>query len=339
VAFSLGVRGRGGGVVAEVVERIGARRMLLVLDGLAPGSGGATSLVVDLLRACPGLRVLATSRSGLRATGELAVPVAPLGGPEGAPAHLDAAKMFLDLLSPSEAGPWKEKPSETVRLCNLLKGNPLAISLAAGMAASMTPSTFEVQLRQRVQMAGQSELESVTPDRLVQVLVSWSLDVQPVGNLAVLLRASPFVGAWSLRAIRAVGGAGDAMPSNNPHSMPTPPDVRIADQLERLIRAGLVRRTARNDDPAVPCYRLPDAVRRELVARLHTTPGAAAMVQGGYMSFINALAGLAGGPLTPATTGQLEGHYAELSQAASRGSDAGGINMAQEALLRHYGLA
>ena len=336
IAFALRLRGRGSGVIPELIERIGARRAMLVLDGVA---GSASTLVVDLLRACPNLRILATARSALHAQGELLVHVPSLGGPPDTPAHLDPAKLFLELLSPIDAGPWKETPSAIVRLCNLLKGNPLAISLAAGLAPFVGQQHFEAQLRQRVQMAGQTELEAVTTDRLVQVLVSWALDGQTVGNIAVLLRASVFVGAWSPRALRALGGAADAMPSSDQPALPTTPEVRIADQLERLIKAGLVRRTTQTDDPILPSYTLPDAVRREATLRLNATPGAAALVHTGYVTFANALAAIAKGPLSHTAAVQLEHYYAELANAATKGSDAAAIEHAQQALLRHHGLA
>jgi hypothetical protein len=337
-AFSLGLRGRGSGVIPELIERIGARQMLLVFDGIPAGAGGG-SLPVDLLRACPNLRVLATARSALHAPGELVVTVPPMGGPPDDPAHLDPAKLFLDHLTSLEAAPWKEKPSDTVRLCNLLKGNPLAINLAAGLAPTMTPAQFEAQLRQRVQLVGSADLESISADRLVQVLVSWAFDGQPVGTLAVLLRASVFVSAWSLRAMRAVGGSSDAMPSANPDPLPTPAELRIADQLERLVKAGLVRRTFRTDDPVRACLMLPDAVRREAAARLGATPGAATLVQNGYTSFANALAALAAGPMTAPVAYLLESHYPELVSAAARGADAPRIEVAQQALFRFHGLA
>jgi hypothetical protein len=317
VAFSLNVRGRASGVIPELIECIGARRMLLVLDGVAVG---ASSLAGDLLRACPNLRILATARSSLHAHGEQVIPVPPLGGPADSPSHLDPAKLFLDLLSPIDAGPWKEKPSDTVRVCNLLKGNPLVISLAAGLAPVVGQQHFEAQLRQRVQLAGHTELEAVTSERLVQVLASWALDGQPVGNLAVLLRASVFVGVWSA-------------------ALPTPPEVRISDQLERLIKAGLVRRTTQTEDPTIPSFMLPDAVRREASLRLNATPGAAALVHSGYLAFANALASLATGPLTHTAALQLQLYYAELANAATKGGDAPSIELAQQALLRHHSLA
>jgi hypothetical protein len=348
-AIAMRVRGRGSGVMEELVERMGARSVLLVLDGCSHAAGGVAAMTLGLLRACPGLRVLATARSGLGVEGEQVVAVPPLGGGEDGPARLDAARLFMERLAAlgGAAATWRERAQETLRVFQLLKGNPQAIELCAGLAPTMTPAQFEAQLRQRGAVMGTPRVESLGGEQVLALMAAWGLDVQQPGNLAVLMRASVFVGAWSVRAVRAVGGARDAMPtpeSADPGIGPaTPADQRLVDQLTRLAQAGLVRRLDTSEATRAS-WMLPEAVRREALHRLKMTPGAEAMVLRGYREYGQALAAQAAarlrGPLAEPFAARLETEFAELANIAlAEHAGAGEVKGVLDQLLHFRGLA
>src|SRR3954452_15186242 len=114
-------------------DRLGTRPGLLVLDNCEHVRDGAAALVGDLLRYCPDLHILATSRVGLGLPGEA---VLPLGGlnPDG-----DAAALLIDRARRVQPGlPGGRATEQLAReICRLLDGLPLAIELAAAHARSL----------------------------------------------------------------------------------------------------------------------------------------------------------------------------------------------------------
>jgi predicted ATPase len=138
VAAVLGVREQPGVPVAGTLARVLARQQLLVvLDNCEQVIGAAAGLCAELVAACDDLRVLATSREGLRVGGEARYRLAPLAvpGPEDLAdaARAEAVVLFADRARQADAhfvldgrtGP------EVARLVARLDGMPLAIELAA----------------------------------------------------------------------------------------------------------------------------------------------------------------------------------------------------------------
>ncbi|HYE62308.1 MAG TPA: protein kinase [Phycisphaerales bacterium] len=330
IALAMNVRGRGGGVEQELIERIGTRDVLLVIDDAGPD---LAPVVEGLLRACPNLRVLCGGSRALHIPGEEVVVVMPMedAAPGATAAH------FLERVAGPEAGAWRERPQETARVCAVLRGSPQAVELAAGLAGTMTPSQFEAQLRQRAAMAGVTDLAAFSAERVLQAVAAWAVDVQQPANLAVLLRASVFAGRWSVRAMRAMSGAAAALARRGEDPHASVADLRLAEQLERLGQAGLVRRVGRSEDPTQPVFELPRAVRREAEARLMSTPGAAGLVRRAHEGYVRALLELGGGELDQTSARRLEPELAELHRFT--GVDQAEVARVIQLVLRRRGLA
>src|SRR5262249_5111159 len=107
VAAAAGVRETVGRPLrVALLESLRPRRLLLVMDNCEPVSAACAVLVAELLRACPELRVLATSREPLGVGGEVTWTVPPLALPEQTPevpvpsleelAANEAVRLFLD---------------------------------------------------------------------------------------------------------------------------------------------------------------------------------------------------------------------------------------------------
>lgn len=112
-----------------VESMIGRRDVLLVVDGCEHDVSGAADVIGNLLGGCPGLRVLATSRTALGTESELVVPLLPFtdpGNPDG-----DAVTLLLDRMATLgvEADPRDRR--RLAAMCEQLAGVPLAIELAA----------------------------------------------------------------------------------------------------------------------------------------------------------------------------------------------------------------
>ncbi len=144
--------------VATLAERLAGREILLVVDNCEHLRDACAVLAGALLRACPKLRILATSREVLGVGGEVMFPVPPMPVPaEGAlPAGesllgYEAVRLFAErgaAVLPGfavDAGNGRE----VAELCRRLEGIPLAIELAAVRLRSMSPGQILARLEDR----------------------------------------------------------------------------------------------------------------------------------------------------------------------------------------------
>ena len=157
IAESLGVVLEGTGSPA-VLEHLGTRRVLLVLDNLEQLKDAA-AVVVELLDRAPGVQVLATSRRPLRVAGEHEVVVEPLpvasavagpdaGRPDGGAAPGGAVELFVErvrLVRPDFAVT-PENADDVRELGRRLDGLPLAIELVAARARLLGPRAMLARL-------------------------------------------------------------------------------------------------------------------------------------------------------------------------------------------------
>lgn len=120
--------------VERLAEHCARRRMLIVLDNCEHVVEGAAHLVEELLKRCPELTVLATSREPLGVPGELLRPVEPL--PEPA-----ALRLLAERGAAARPGfRIDDDPEACAEICRRLDGLPLAIELAAARLRVLTPA-------------------------------------------------------------------------------------------------------------------------------------------------------------------------------------------------------
>src|SRR5262249_5263019 len=144
-------------VLEELKDRIGDRRLLLVLDNFEQVAGAAPT-VAALLGSCPALSVLITSRVLLRLRGERVFPVRPLPvavpSPRNDPAELatcPAIRLFVERTHDVRPGFvfGAENSQAIVEICQRLDGVPLAIELAAARMSALAPRQIRDRLRDR----------------------------------------------------------------------------------------------------------------------------------------------------------------------------------------------
>ena len=188
-----------------------------MLDNFEQVVDGAPS-VTDLLRACPRVKALVTSRTVLRVTGEQDFPVPPLPLPE--PRHQALADVAgseavaLFTARAQAANPTftlNEANAATVaEICARLDGLPLAIELAAPWLRTLSPWA----LLERLRAHGRRSLQLLTggardqPARLqtMRDAIAWSYDLLAPEDQALFRRLSVFAGGFTLEAAEAVGG-------------------------------------------------------------------------------------------------------------------------------------
>lgn len=198
VASCVGLRGAEAPALA-LVEYLQARRYLLVLDNCEHLRAGVADLVVAILRACPLVTILATSRRPLLVPGEQSFPIEGLED--------DAAvSLFTDrvrLVSPSFVLSEEERPV-AVRLCARLDGMPLAIELGAARLRHLGLADLEQRMTGR--MGDLGSVDSVAParHRTLRAAIDWSHGLLDDRQQTLWRRLSIFAGGFTLASAEEV---------------------------------------------------------------------------------------------------------------------------------------
>jgi predicted ATPase/class 3 adenylate cyclase len=191
------------GAVGPLVAHLRAKRVLLVLDNCEHVIDDAAALAVDLLRACPGVHVLATSRETLRVDGEQTWPIPAMGD--------EAVRLFADraVLARPSFEVSSENEVAVRRICRRLDDLPLAIELAAARVASFDVADIERRLDDRFALLSRGTRTAGPRQQTLRALVGWSHDLLDPGEQLVLRRLGIFVGSFPIERAAAVIGDGD----------------------------------------------------------------------------------------------------------------------------------
>lgn len=216
ISRSLGLREEGSRAPVERIrESIGGRPLLLVLDNFEHVLEAAP-LVVDLLRSCPRLRTLVTSRERLHVTGEHEQSVSPLPLPAvGAPADValatPAVQLFVDrarAVAPHFL-PTADSASVVAEICRRLDGLPLAIELAAARSNVLPPADLLARLDQRLLVLTGGARDAPCRLRTMRDAIAWSYDLLSHDEQRLYRALAVFVAGFTLEAAEAVGGSLD----------------------------------------------------------------------------------------------------------------------------------
>ena len=246
-----------------LADRLVGRSLLLVFDNCEHVLDAVAPLVDEMLRKCPGVRILATSRGSLDVPGEVTWRVPPLGLPvasEHLPverlAQFDAVRLFIDRAR--RARPnfalTTENGAAVAEVCSRLDGLPLAIELAAARAKSLTPAQILAGLENSLRLLTGGSRLVLARQQTLEASIAWSHDLLTEPERVLLRRVSVFADGWDLEAAEGVCADGVALDA-----------MGILDSLERLIDQSLVRV---DDDGRTARYRVLETVRQFGAARL-----------------------------------------------------------------------
>ncbi len=265
VAQALGVRDAGEEPLdARLKAFLRERRLLLVLDNFEQVVEAAP-LVAELLAACPGLTVLATSRVRLRVSGEREYPVPPLGLPApggGDPAaeetDAEAVRLFVaraEAVQPGFAVTAENAPA-VADICRRLDGLPLAIELAAARTKVFPPSDLLARLERRLPLLTGGGRDLPLRQQTMRDAIAWSHDLLPPADRILFRRLAVFVGGFDLEAAEAAtrGGGGDAVGD-------------VAEGVSSLVEQSLLR-PAEEGTAGAPRYQMLETVREFGLERL-----------------------------------------------------------------------
>ena len=173
--------------------------MLLVLDNCEHLVDAAAELAEHLLRACPRLSILATSREALGIPSETAWLIPPLGSTE-------AIQLFVERAQASIASfELTDSNATAVRdICRRLDGIPLAIELAAARVRVLSPEQIAARLDDAFRLLTSGSRTALPRQRTLRGTMEWSYGLLDDREQALLCRLAVFAGSFSLEAAEAV---------------------------------------------------------------------------------------------------------------------------------------
>lgn len=263
VLSTLGLREVPGCSLLEtLIQYLRVRCALVVLDNCEHLLVACAQLADALLRACPSLTILATSRARLGVPGEviwrvpsMSLPVKPWRGPSDALRKSDAVLLFLDrarAVRPDFAITAANAPA-VARICQDLDGIPLAIELAAARVRMLAPEQISHALGDRFALLTGGARTVVPRHQTLQASIDWSHELLSDAERMLLRRLAVFAGGWTLEAAEQVcSGDGIAHPD-------------VLNVLTGLVDKSLI--DIEEHEPQTR-YRLLETVRQYATARL-----------------------------------------------------------------------
>ena len=258
VALALGLQEGGVESLAALVQGyLRPRTALLVLDNLEHLPEAAAQ-VAELLRSCPRLKILVTSRMLLHVADEQEVKVPPLALPlSNAPD--DAVRSPAVALFAARAAALGRNVHASAAdleaaamICRRLDGLPLAIEMAAARLRVFSPAALAARLQQSLPLLKGGPADAPLRQQTLRDTVAWSHDLLDPPAQGLFRWLGVFVGGWTLEAAEAMAGSG--------------PAAQALDALERLVDHNLVLRL--DDVQGEPRFTMLETIREFALERL-----------------------------------------------------------------------
>ena len=199
--------------LALLLSYLQDKELLLVVDNCEHLLGAAGQVVTDVMRAAPGVRVIATSREPLSVPGEHVVPVPPLELPSPhaaeplAQLQRSEAVMLFPERAAAASGTFEltaANQAAVVDLCRRLDGLPLAIELAAVRTRVLTAEQILDRLTDRFGLLTGGSRAALPRHQTLRTTIEWSHDLLADGERTVLRRSCVFAGRFTLEDVESV---------------------------------------------------------------------------------------------------------------------------------------
>ncbi len=257
IASALGVPEQLGRLLDETVtDSLRLKSVLLVVDNCEHLLPVVAHRADVLLRGCPDLRVLATSREGLGIPGELTYRVPSLSLPDlqRLPSlenltEYEAIRLFIERATFGQPGfaVTNRNALAVAQICHRLDGIPLAIEMAAARVKGLSVEQIASRLDDRFRLLTAGHRTALPRHQTLRATMDWSYDLLPEHERVMLRRLSVFAGGFTLEAAERVC-AGEAIDTS-----------AVLDLLLRLVDKSLVVAEERNGEVR---YRLLEMIRQ-----------------------------------------------------------------------------
>ncbi|HET7815320.1 MAG TPA: adenylate/guanylate cyclase domain-containing protein [Candidatus Baltobacteraceae bacterium] len=250
-----------GSVVDALIAQIKSKDLLLIVDNCEHVVDAARSVLRDLLRACPRLRILVTSREPLRVPGEFVYRLPVLAVP---PVHVRSAERLrsyaacalFEERARAHAASFAitdENATAVADICRRLDGIPLAIELAAPRLRVLGVAQLCERLRERFRLLTGGRPGELAHHQTLRALIQWSFELLGENERVLLQRSAVFLGGWTIGAAVEVC-ADDAIG-----------EWDILDHLASLVDKSLIVAEAGGDEQR---YRMLESTREFALERL-----------------------------------------------------------------------
>jgi predicted ATPase/DNA-binding SARP family transcriptional activator len=287
VADAAGVKEQNDRPLEETIcEVLVSRHALMVLDNCEHLLRALGQVAATLLRRCPELRIVATSREPLNVTGEVNWRVPSLSVPNPAVQgrlrlrerpltarsvmEFEAVRLFADraTLTDPHFTITDANAADVAQICSRLDGIPLAIELAASRIGTLTPTQIASRLHDRFRLLKGGRNDLLPRQQTLRALIDWSYDLLTDLERVLFRRLSVFVGGWTLEAGTAVVSLTD-----NPNASAellgsdAPAEVLDEGEIEEL-HSRLVDKSLVVFEPHHARYRMLETIRQYANIRL-----------------------------------------------------------------------
>ena len=233
------------------------RHLLLILDNCEHLVEACARLADGLLRACPSLHLLTTSREPLGIEGEAVYRVPPLAVPDVHTTHsidnlvqYDAIRLFTERAAAASPGFALDDQVATavLQICQRLDGIPLAIEMAAARVKMLQVEEIAQHLDDRFRLLTGGSRAALPRYQTLRASIDWSYALLTGAEQALLQRLSVFLGGWTLEAAESVG-SGEEVDAGE-----------VIDLLRGLVDKSLVNVTGESDRETR--YRMLETIRQ-----------------------------------------------------------------------------
>jgi predicted ATPase/class 3 adenylate cyclase len=283
IARAIGLSEAGDQSLLEDLKRqLRHQRMLLVLDNFEQVTDAAPT-AVELLRDCPGLRLLVTSREALHVRGEHLFFVPPLSLPGVAPgprpaaeaARYEAVQLFVERAQAvrPDFHLTDENAAAVAEICLRLDGLPLAIELATARIRLFSPAALRDRVGSRLELLRGGPRDLPPRQRTLRATIEWSYQLLESGEQRLFELLSVFSGT-GFEAAEIVAGRIEWL---------TETGVDTLDGLDSLLDKSLIRQADIGD--ADPRLIMLETIREYAAERLDNLPEFSAAARRAHASY------------------------------------------------------
>jgi predicted ATPase/DNA-binding XRE family transcriptional regulator len=212
IAALFGVTAQSNACITEsLIHFLRAKSTLLILDNCEHLLDACAQLTGILLKNCPNLKILTTSREPLGITGEAVYRVPSLGLPDIQQVlekirEYESVRLFVERaqLAQTDLSLTMENASSIVQICCRLDGIPLAIELAAARVNMFSTEQIAGKLNESFNLLTGGSRIALPRQQTLRALIDWSYDLLSESERLLLLRLAVFAGGWTLELAEQV---------------------------------------------------------------------------------------------------------------------------------------
>jgi predicted ATPase/class 3 adenylate cyclase len=206
------VAGRGELALDATIAALHEKKTLLIVDGCEHLLQAVARAVAAILRACPHVRVVATTREALGLAGETVYDVNPFAVPPAGVCAANEARgypaveLFVERCAAASATftITDDNAPAVAEICRKLDGIALALELAAPKMAVLGPRALADRLNERFRLLRSGDRTEVPRRQTLRALIDWSYDLLDEDERTIFRRVCSFAGTWTLESAGAV---------------------------------------------------------------------------------------------------------------------------------------